>query len=307
MGKHAWCVMAHADEYCLNSLLKSLDDKRNDIFLLIDRKSELATSGLKIPAKGRLFILPPEERVDIRWGGLSQVKAELILFSKALESGNYDYIHLMSGADLPLKSQDHIHNFFDALKRGTNLVCFAHGEAIERNLEFKTRYRHPFVEYQRFTGREGLAGKTIVAACKLIRHLSVNLQRMTGYRRSWKGLELKKGSQWVSITPDFARYLVDNRPFIMKRFKGVICPDEIFVQTMLYNSEYRDTIRDYEGKNYDEFRLIDWQRGNPYVWRTTDYDELMKSEAMFARKFSSSLDKKIIDMITNHTDDKNIS
>lgn len=38
MNKHAYCIIAHNDKFCLETLLNLLDDKRNDIFLLIDKK-----------------------------------------------------------------------------------------------------------------------------------------------------------------------------------------------------------------------------------------------------------------------------
>ena len=47
-------------------------------------------------------------------------------------------------------------------------------------------------------------------------------------------------------------------------------------------------------------RLIDWRRGNPYVWRDEDYDELIHSDRIFARKFSSKymgIVRKITDAV----------
>ena len=44
-------------------------------------------------------------------------------------------------------------------------------------------------------------------------------------------------------------------------------------------------------------RYIDWDRGNPYVFRIDDYDALMKSDCMFARKFDEKIDKEIIEKI----------
>ena len=32
-------------------------------------------------------------------------------------------------------------------------------------------------------------------------------------------------------------------------------------------------------------RLIDWKRGNPYVWTLADKEELEQSNRLFARKF----------------------
>lgn len=38
MGKHAYCILAHNDAYCLKSLTRLLDDPRNDIFIHLDSK-----------------------------------------------------------------------------------------------------------------------------------------------------------------------------------------------------------------------------------------------------------------------------
>ena len=38
MKKHAYLILAHNNFYCLERLLKLLDDERNDIFLHVDKK-----------------------------------------------------------------------------------------------------------------------------------------------------------------------------------------------------------------------------------------------------------------------------
>ena len=58
--------------------------------------------------------------------------------------------------------------------------------------------------------------------------------------------------------------------------------------------------RNYRG----HMRLIDWRRGNPYVWRDEDYDELIHSDRIFARKFSSKY-MGIVRMITDAVCRKN--
>ena len=50
------------------------------------------------------------DRVPVNWGG-SQIRAELSLLKCAVKK-KYDYYHLVSGADLPIKTQDEIHQFF---------------------------------------------------------------------------------------------------------------------------------------------------------------------------------------------------
>ena len=52
-------------------------------------------------------------------------------------------------------------------------------------------------------------------------------------------------------------------------------------------------------------RLIDWNRGNPYVFTSSDFDEIISSDAMFARKFDLNTDKDIVDKIFNYVMEKN--
>lgn len=47
-------------------------------------------------------------------------------------------------------------------------------------------------------------------------------------------------------------------------------------------------------------REIDWQRGakaHPYVWREADYERLVNSGNLFARKFNTEVDRNIVDLL----------
>ena len=44
-------------------------------------------------------------------------------------------------------------------------------------------------------------------------------------------------------------------------------------------------------------RLIDWKRGDPYVFKRDDYEELASSDLLFARKFDSKVDSAIIEQV----------
>ena len=292
MSKHAYCIIAHADQYCLETLLKLLNDNRNDLYLLFDKKSSISVNQLVSHQDiCNLHIL--DNQIDIRWGGTSQVKAELALFDAVTNSRvEYDYIHLLSGADLPIKNQDEIHNFFDSLAKGTNMIGFAQGNFNRLDLKEKTEYYHLFVEYQK--GCNPLLRKF----CKFCRQAWISFQDTFGLKRTYPDIsELYKGANWISITGELCNYIVSQEKRILSLFKGVPCADEIFLQTIVANSPYANTVFDY-GKDFaGGTRVIDWTRGKPYTWRASDFDFLMKSDGLFARKFSSSVDRDIIDKI----------
>lgn len=97
-----------------------LDDSRNDIYLHLDKKWKLNLLDVYIPKRAKLFFM--KKRMDIRWGDISLIKLEFKLFQMAYENGPYLYYHLLSGVDLPIKSQDYIHEFFKEIMVKSLLV-----------------------------------------------------------------------------------------------------------------------------------------------------------------------------------------
>lgn len=114
-----------------------------------------------------------------------------------------------------------------------------------------------------------------------------------------KNIKLQKGNQWLSITSELAHYIISKEDDINKIFKLSYCCDEAFIQTIVENLKFKDNlfIPNSEGDHTACARLIDWDRGNPYVLRKEDYDLIMSSPCMFARKFDLTVDSEIIKML----------
>jgi hypothetical protein len=113
MMKHAFCIMAYHEPEMLKMLVSSLDYANNSIFIHIDKKSDIRLfKGITSICKNApCFFL--KDRINVRWGGESQIKAELSLYQTALKFGPYDYYHLMSGNCLPIKSKHERDSFFE--------------------------------------------------------------------------------------------------------------------------------------------------------------------------------------------------
>lgn len=82
--------------------------------------------------------------IEVYWGDISQVQVEYLLFETALSHGSYAYYHLLSGTDLPIKSQDYIHAFFQQ-NAGKEFVGFWQDAAHQRDLERKV-FRYYFLQ-----------------------------------------------------------------------------------------------------------------------------------------------------------------
>ena len=246
--KQAILIMAHNNEKILKLLIKKLDSIFFDLFIHIDEKSYIKIEDLTgLTSKSKLFVY---KEISVKWGDYSQVECEFFLIDKALSLGNYEYYHLLSGADFPLKDNSFIYNFFH------------------------NHYGKEFIHYQ-----------------SLI--LPDNKRRWIVNETDFK---LMTGANWFSITDKLAKYILTKRLVSKEIFYGSRSPDEFFLQTfvldspfrlMLYNQNYND--------DYDSIkRYIDWHRGIPYVWTIDDYEELINSKYLFARKFDQNKDLEVV-------------
>lgn len=289
---HAYMIIAHNQFELLEMLIKKLDDKRNDIFVHIDAKvKDFDFDKFKSITKYSKIIFT-EERISITWGDFSQVKTEMELLKTAVENEDennpYTYYHLISGADLPIKTNDEIHAFFDKY-RGKEFIHYADNNVSKSSVS-RIRYYHLFRKHRNLFNK--ILGQ---AALQIQKFIGVNRLKNTGIR-------VQKGCNWFSITGSFAHYVVKNQQKYEKIFKYSYCCDEIFIQTIAENSGFKNNLfmSDCNDDHFACARLIDWKRGNPYVWKTEDYNFIISSPCMFARKFDIHVDKQIIEMLLEH-------
>ena len=111
MIKHAFLIIAHNEFMMLKKLIGAIDDYRNDIYIHIDKKvKKVNEEEVRSWAnKSNIYMMP---RRKLYWGTYSIVDCELRMLKMAVKN-SYQYYHLLSGVDLPLKTQDEFHDFFD--------------------------------------------------------------------------------------------------------------------------------------------------------------------------------------------------
>ena len=284
-NRHAYLIMIHNNLPQFEILLQCLDYEKNDIYVHVDKKlKEFSPEKYKnIIKKGNLFIL--SKRINIKWGGFTQIECELELLKEATKR-KHSYYHLISGADMPLKTQNDIYNFFEN-HYGMEFIHFD-----EKNL--RKEYRNRINKYYLFTGKK----KSIIK--KIINKLFLLLQFKKN--RIDNDIVLGKGANWFTITDKLANYVVSNEKNIKKMYKYTVTADEMFLQTLVLNSEFKEKL--YNQNFNDDYSsilyCIDWKRGNPYVYKEQDFNELINSKMLFARKFDINIDKNIILKIKNY-------
>lgn len=279
--RHAYLIIAHNEFELLQILVSALDATWADIYVHIDRKCkgmpELHTEH------SRLDVF---SEVDVRWGDYSEVECEYILFERASANGRYDYYHLLSGVDLPIKSKQYIYDFFEANNGKEFIDAYPYDKA---EVERKTRYYHLFPGHFR-------NGNILLRA---VRAAALRMQILLGTKRN-KDVELKKGAQWVSVTDEFVRHLISQKDWVRRHFHHTFCADEIFLQTVCWNSPFRDkAFKDADWGN-GNMRFIDWSGGEIHTLTMDYYNELLSPDSIFARKFSSQ-NRDLIDKIIETT------
>ena len=218
MVKHAYLIMCHNNFQLLKKLLILLDDERNDIYLHIDKKSKVfdCQELLSCVKDSSLKLL---KRINVNWGGYSQIEAELMLLKEATQK-EHSYYHLLSGVDLPLKTQNEIHNFFEenSEKEFVSIDDVTNDDIIERIGKY-----YFFQDY---------IGRNIGYRSALLEHLesfSLKIQSVLNIKReALNSMEIFKGTNWFSITHKFAIYLLSKENDIRKNFKFGLCADELF-------------------------------------------------------------------------------
>ena len=178
MKRHAYLILAHTNFGQLRKLLELLDDPRNDIFVHVDGKADFDETQWKDACRSSRLTFT-DRRLKVHWGGVSIMRAELLLLKTATQAGPYDYYHLLSGMDLPIKDQDTIHAFFDA-HGGTEFLNF---------WNFKKTTRSRFSYYTLFP--EG-AGYFLT---NLANNIFKGLQMAVGYRIN-RDVDFRFASQW---------------------------------------------------------------------------------------------------------------
>jgi len=280
MNKHAFLIIAHDNWSVLRVLLRMLDDSRVDIYLHIDKEA-LPPKDITayIPKHGGFELI---DRRAVRWADYSMVQVTLDLLAAATQR-EYRYYHLLSGTDLLIKTIDEVVAFFAAQEAEfVGIVPKESWYSIRR-----VKYYHLFTSNRRYR-----TSFTLRAADRVLELL----QRISGVNRlaavaDWK---IYDGWQWFSITDHCARFVLAKRKDIRQLFRKTLCPDELFLQTILMNSEYAGRLHDISDLRRGSARHIDWQRGTPYTFQAEDLSELLQSDAMFARKFDTGTDKQIV-------------
>ncbi len=275
--KIAHLILAHKNPKQIERLLKALDHPQFYFFIHLDKKTD--ESGFSyLKKEGRVFFI--KKRVEVRWACYSLVQAQLNGIIEILSSGHFDYINVLSGQDFPIRSSASIYEFF-VEHQGTEFIS---SKRMEEDKEWWADALQRVKQYHFQNWR--IPGKY---------RLQFLVNRLFPERTYPLDHVLVGRSQWFSITSACAEYLVTflhEHPRVVHFFKYVWGADEIIFSTVVYNSPFRKNIK-------DNLMYVDWseKKPNPKFLTAKDFNPMVASGKLFARKFDMDLDADIFTML----------
>lgn len=291
---HLFIIQAHSQLPLIETIVELLTAPNHYFLVHLDKKNrKLLTDPIIKDLKKR-------ENVDVvcfkkvNWGGANQFMLTLELL-RSIDIKKYGFIHLLSGADLPVCCNQYFDNFFDNTIFEGFLSFVSPNDAARCAKERLGKY----YLYDIFDPRSRfILPRAINASLSIIQNM---LEEKFVIRKPLKQ-QIYKGSQWFSISRNVALYILDycsNNEAFVNRFKWTSCCDELFFHILIMNSSFATKIC------HQNLRYIDWREKNigeplPRILVDDDYEEIITSGALFCRKIDLEKSKGLIGKLKNY-------
>lgn len=268
----AYIISAYQRLGQVTRLVQRLHDDTAQFFVHVDRKTDPSEYRALTESLRDLDSVRFLERHPCHWGGFGHVRATLKGIDELLSKGSqFDYAILLTGQDYPIKSNAYLDRFFEAQQPKSFM-----GVSPLPSTSWSPRGGLDRIEY---------------AHLRLYGH-----HVRVPFRRAFPtGLHPYGGGAYWALSRECIEYVsgfVHGRPDVVRFFRHVDIPDEIFFHTILMNSPLRKTIVN------DNLRYIDWSRGRrPAILHSGDLEALRASPKLFARKFDVDQDENVLDLI----------
>lgn len=281
--KIAYLVIAYMDPEQLRRLAVRLT-KSADVYVHINASVEIAPFEQALQnVEGAAF---SRERYKVVWGGYSILQAAFSMMEQAMEQKKYDRYVLLTGLDYPIKSDEQIQSFFQE---------YAHTEFVHADVVNGEMPHHDHLYYHTARDHRTL-NKLLQMWEKLLRSMGRHGKADYVMHEGRKYPIYGTSPKWA-LSGECAAYLLDfykkNKKF-NRYFQFMHAPDDFYVATVLFNSEFRDSI---EAKQ-DIFKIV-WlpEDKGAKILDKEDAEELLACPQLYAKKFQSGSSEELVELL----------
>ncbi|WP_344202957.1 beta-1,6-N-acetylglucosaminyltransferase [Aeromicrobium alkaliterrae] len=283
MPEIAFGVLAHQDPEMTRRLAAALAG--HPVVLHVDATTDI-TPFRDIPGV-RLV----EDRVDVRWGGFSEVEAVLRVYRDCLEElgdAPGSSIALLSGADFPVRPLEEFFAYAESVPWSEHVRAIPVLDGTPY-MENKVRRRHFYDAAP--VGGSGFSAKRRGATR---RGLSTLLPRVKP--SAFEPLVPVWGSTWTMLSRDCLLDILPQAhdPKVQALFRRTQTPLEMYFATLVHSHPTWSTRTEFgveprDGKWPSEFPNFSYIHPTLGVWLDGSYaEEIVESGGYFARKIRSS-------------------
>lgn len=277
--RQAILITAYRDIPMLEKLVDYFDNDF-ELFIHVDKRCRESLASLENKKHLHLY-----RTYAVEWGDYRHLMAIVMLMREAYWHTDLEYFHLVTGGDYPTMPLSQFKAF-----------CEEHC-----NDNYLEHFPLPHPEWGSEGGMNRIQywwlrpNSTRTSGAWLTRKL-VNLQRRLEIKRTFSHFDgnLYGGGTYWSVSREavgLALDYMDNNPDYLHRFRHTSIAEEICLHTLWCNSGL-PLINNY-------MRYIDWGHdgGNPQVLNEKDYDKIVASGALFARKMERGKSDKLIALL----------
>lgn len=299
-AKYGFLILAHNDVAHCRRLINSLGQVREFMFLVhIDAKANIEEFALSLRGLKNVYLLL--DRVNVMWGGFSQVEAMLKLLTVGLAFPATQRFTYLSGADYPLRAASELLTHFEKNSDTSYVPCVHVDKSSQKYDRFVNVNINGEVEFLNMRGRQSemeiQLRKAFISNC--YKEFKRNSQSIMSQFIPYK--EMYSGSQWVSLTRVHSEYLmqeISGLPNIGIFFRYTVVPDESFIHTILMNSPYAAHNILRENMHEILWKESPTDKGAVVVTYTEQHlDFLKSSRKWFARKFSTQVSADLLERL----------
>ncbi|ROI07867.1 hypothetical protein EGI11_09340 [Chryseobacterium sp. H3056] len=278
--KHAILITAYKDFQQLADLVDEFPAADYNVYIHIDKKSKVEEKVISNLLSNE-NVKCVERKYVINWGGLNHLNAFLHLSRIALQDAENIYFHAITAQDFPLKNTKYFNQLLlsqDGDQKGYMEFFTLPKPSWKNGGIDRLEYYHLYTHFNVLSKR----GKKIISLVLKIQK-KLNFKRPINFKEKLHG-----GSTYWTLPRNILQFLIDytkRKPAIYQRLKNTQIAEEIYVQTVLMNSEHAKNMVN------DNLRFMDWANGDglgPAFLNINNYEEIMKSNKLFARKIAAN-------------------
>ncbi|MGI1803309.1 beta-1,6-N-acetylglucosaminyltransferase [Limosilactobacillus reuteri] len=259
-----------------------------EIYIHLDKKANITVDqSRKIKKITKGYI----SKYDVKWGSYSIVKATIDLMKMALNNNQNTYFHLISGQDWPLMSPAKIYEYFEH----TNQIYMNYWPAVSmrKTGEPEIWWTKYYFNYDSINRRTTF-GKVYHRLLLLVQTvLRINKLDKYGLKEDY----IYAGQEWVDIPRDALEFTItyyEQHPNLEKIFSTSFCSDEMWLQTILCNSEFKPRIE----KNIHHYIEMTEKHGSrPAILDEEDYSKIISGNYWWGRKVERPISDKLINLL----------